>query len=701
MNVVTLEASGITSACKDFLSAEWSSYKKSGECKVGRVCVYSVGGPRGNSIAVLNSVASGLQECELLLRDVVDAKVAFDCPVLDSEVVVGADCSSFGEAVSRATDLIDVLSQSVLYHQCELLRSSLMHDADSHDWCNEKPYQEGEQVSTAIRMWIFHMQGVRNDLYRYSSPADAHSLLSGILSDTLNILVTRYMQATPSDRRVTQYRGDVLSILAMVAALLPSLVQHPSELFQGTLHHSPVLPLHRRAQLLLAVAAVKVAPLPLLVKHKKLLQTSTLRTGSSSFSAVNIISTPAWLTFLNKDLYPPEVVNMAQLPNNVATLHMMLQAASSAAPNWPLLVRSLVHKSLYGARALVCGLRDYWSGSRQQQPCGGALCAPHLCAPPLTPQTVYAAVVQVVYRCVDGRYLLRQLLFPDKINPASWDSLDRAQVWNSQRPPWHHVLVQLAVPVVIPAVQQVMKTLPPVAPAQPAHPSQASVRLEHHLTAWILQLFKGIETAADEIPECLVEVCRSMDQVVPPAVSPLGGHVICQVLVEALYSVINSRPSVSQLCEASAGVTEDQWNMFTAMAERLCSLTTDAFTAAVKAIYAATATRLGVDAEEEDEVSALPDPLCDFPSEQMAEVVSESLCSQVLAAVQGQHALGVIRTFLQHNLEWVQQQLETPPLLPLDPDTRQRPFPLLFAPEPLIYNPLYYHAMLFYAKFQQ
>ncbi|XP_018009234.1 uncharacterized protein LOC108666817 [Hyalella azteca] len=802
MNVVTLDISGITSACKDFLTAEWSSYKKSSECKVGVVCIYSVGGPRGNPASVLDSVACGLQECELLLKDVVDAKVASDCPVLESEVVVGADCSffiyperhrpdetpytkaytvgppppppagkrkkvviksaeeqyllmmeqvgnymldhikkmsqpavpsgnmkvqylliasatliknrlnyykdilrlpsskTFSETVNRASELTEVLSQSVFYYQCELLRSSLMHDTDSHDWLSDKQFQEGEQISTAVRMWIFHVQGIRNDLYRYCSPAAAHSLLSSIVSDTLNILITRYMQATPSDRRVLQYRGDVLAILGFVAALLPSLVRRPAELFTGELHRSAVLPLHRRALLLLSIAAVKAAPLPVLVKHRKLLQTSTLQTDSESSSAINICSTPAWLTFVNKELYPPGVTRIVQLPSNVATLHMMLAAASSPAPDWPLLVRSLVHESLFGARALLRGLRDFWSGARQEQPCGGALCAPHLCSPPLTPQTVYAAVVQIVYRCADGRYLLRQIMFPDKINPASWDSLDQAQVWNSQRPPWHHVLVQLAVPAVLPAVQQVVRTLPAEAPAQPAHPGQLSVRLEHHLTTWILQLLRGVEAAADDIPESLIEVCAAMDAAVPAAVKPVGGHVMSQVLVEALYSVINSRSSVSQLSESSKGVTEDQWNMLTAMAERLCALHSDAFIAALHAINSATAFRLGEEGGNEKD-RAVPNPLSTFPDEELAEAVAESLASQVLAAVQGQHALGIVRKFLQHNMEWVQQVLDVPSLLPLDQDLSPRSPSLVFAPEPLIYNPLYYHAMLFYAKFQQ
>jgi hypothetical protein len=63
-----------------------------------------------------------------------------------------------------------------------------------------------------------------------------------------------------------------------------------------------------------------------------------------------------------------------------------------------------------------------------------------------------------------------------------------------------------------------------------------------------------------------------------------------QVLVEAPY-IVNSRSSVSQLSESSKGVTEDQWNMLTAMAELLCALHSDAFIATLQVINSATAFR--------------------------------------------------------------------------------------------------------------
>lgn len=65
---------------------------------------------------------------------------------------------------------------------------------------------------------------------------------------------------------------------------------------------------------------------------------------------------------------------------------------------------------------------------------------------------------------------------------------------------------------------------------------------------------------------------RELQTAVPPTVYPAGGHVISHVVICSLYGVINSRKSVDALADSVDGVTDDQWNMLVAMAERLCSL---------------------------------------------------------------------------------------------------------------------------------
>lgn len=76
-------------------------------------------------------------------------------------------------------------------------------------------------------------------------------------------------EMSPSVARLPLYRGDVVSLLGLVAALLPSLVSCPEQVVGAGDLHSPVLALHRRAQLLLAVAAVKAAPIEMVTRYKQ------------------------------------------------------------------------------------------------------------------------------------------------------------------------------------------------------------------------------------------------------------------------------------------------------------------------------------------------------------------------------------------------------------------------------------------------
>ena len=72
--------------------------------------------------------------------------------------------------------------------------------------------------------------------------------------------------------------------------------------------------------------------------------------------------------------------------------------------------QALVSGGLAGGRALLGGLRDYWSAVRPPHPCEGALCYPHLCSPPVTPQTVYAALIQVTILCNNAIFTVKHIM---------------------------------------------------------------------------------------------------------------------------------------------------------------------------------------------------------------------------------------------------------------------------------------------------
>lgn len=603
-------------------------------------------------------------------------------------------------ALGRCGEVVEFMMQNVLSYNCDLL-SLLLHDAASHDWLSPKPYQEGARCSLTVQIWSFYMQGLRNDLWRYTSPRISESILASIFTDTLSLMVTRYAQIEASDVRLPQYSADVIAILTIVAAFLPSLVASPVMLFSVRIHESVALPIHRRADLLLKVAAVKCAPVENLARVFQKGFDSAVRRDSYPESLTRISSTPSWLTFLNPALFPRGKASLSYLGDSVAVYLTLLTAASRPQPQYSLIVRGLLMRRFLATKTILRGLQDAPGHVTCGEPCGGPLCMPHLCMPPLIPHTVYAAVAQILVQCIDWVPALCKIASPGIKESGLWDSLDRTQVWNVQRPPWHHALVQLLTPSVVGVVAEVLHSVPPQPPAKPAHPSQLSVRLEHHLAAWTLQLLTGMEGVADMVPLPVIFTAHNINGCLPPTIKPTGGHVITQLVVSALYSVINSRSSLDQLSDTP--ITDGQWDMMIAVGERLCSLHDGNYDTHIKRMTLALLSQL-----EDFEDSGEEDSLDEYTDEDVIESVCAALANTVLSSVQGQHAMVVVWEFLKRNMTWMQESLGAPSILPPSPEQQQQhqqhPLPrqaLNFAPDPLIYNPLYYYKRAIYTQLDQ
>ncbi|KAK8384883.1 hypothetical protein O3P69_014449 [Scylla paramamosain] len=607
------------------------------------------------------------------------------------EVLKQPTTKNLTAALGRCGEKVEFMMQNILSYNCDML-SLVLHDAPSHDWLSAKPYQEGACCSLTIQMWAFFMQGLRNDLWRFTSPRISESILASIFTDTLSLMVTRYSQIEMSDIRQPQYCADIIAILTIVASFLPSLIASPVMLFSVRIHESVALPIHRRADLLLKVAALKCAPIENLARVFQKGFDSAVKRNSYPESVTSIESTPAWLTFLNPALFPRGKTSLSYLGDQVAVYLTLLTAASRPQPQYSLIVRGLLMRNFLGTKTILRGLQDTPGQVTRGEPCGGPLCMPHLCTPPLIPHTVYAAVAQILVMCVDCVPVLCKIASPGIKESGLWDSLDRTQVWNVQRPPWHHALVQLLTPSVVGVVAEVLRAVPPQPPAKPAHPSQLSVRLEHHLAAWTLQLLTGMEGVANMVPLSVIYTAHAINGCLPPTIKPTGGHIITQLVVSAIYSVINSRSSLDQLSDTP--ITDGQWDMMIAVGERLCSLHDGNYDSHLKRMTIALLAQLE-DFEEENE----EDSLDEYTDEDVIESLCTALANTVLSSVQGQHALVVVWEFLKRNMEWMQESLGAPAILP--PAMEQPRPPLCFAPDPLLYNPLYYYKRAIYTQLDQ
>ncbi|KAB7498197.1 Uncharacterized protein Anas_11168 [Armadillidium nasatum] len=671
-----IEISKFVNSCKDFLHAEWTVYKKQGFIKPCPVCIYSIGSEDTIPVACIESVGNGFIEIERALREHFYLAVDMNSPIVSQDVMVWADgqitlfpprkqkpveepvpstakepksllppgppggrkprppptpraafmsaieqianymidhlkrvsescllagnikilyyvlssatlikcrimtyknvmrtplSKSLSTAVTRCNEMIEVITQHILNYHSDLIRSSIVHDAPSTDWTCVRAYEEDERISVCIQMWSFYMQGIRNDLWRSTSTKVGETILNNILVDTLSLFVHTRSSA-------------------------PS----PRHFFRGDIHDSVVFPIHRRMDLLLRVAALKCAPVETISK----VYSSGIRLSKSccvnSKEPTEIVSCPSWLTFLNRRLFPPDTRQLSSLPDEVAVYLTLHNAALRPYPNQGLILRIFHGKLPKGG------------------PCGGALCLGHLCTPPLIPHTVYSAAVQILISSYSSTHILSDIIQASIKDSGNWDSLDRMHVWNIQRPPWHHAFVQLIAVHITPVVAKVLEVLPAEPPAQPAHPSQLSIRLEHHLSAWTLQLIKGVGEMGDAIPRSLVYISETVNGMLPPTIKPVGGHVISQFVISAIYSIINSRSSLDQL-SSTGFITDGQWDMMIAVGERLCSLHDGNYNDALEKMTSALLQQLTVETETDDE------NLDDYTNEDVIEEVCQEM----------------------------------------------------------------------------
>ncbi len=104
---------------------------------------------------------------------------------------------SVKKSISELNDLADAISTQLQQYHCQLVFTTVLHDAESQDWTETtKTYFEGDRISIPIQFWGFHMQGLRSDLYNSLPPSMARATFAKVFDDSLGVLVARYCQVS-------------------------------------------------------------------------------------------------------------------------------------------------------------------------------------------------------------------------------------------------------------------------------------------------------------------------------------------------------------------------------------------------------------------------------------------------------------------------------------------------------------------------
>ncbi|KAM4808261.1 uncharacterized protein KIAA0825 homolog [Rhinophrynus dorsalis] len=266
----------------------------------------------------------------------------------------------FLAAVQRYQEFISNLQVQITSYCVNICATSILQDAESHHWDDNKAFYEGERCSFSIQMWHYFCCGLRHDLWTVLPPALAQEILKDVLEQTLALLTFRYFQAHPNYKRASQIRTDVMAILSCVENLLWSICSSVWEFVNPTQHAKNVIfKIHSYCNSLLTVMAVLSAPLETLQETFK----NYFNKLSSKPPEPTLVNQLQWLKYIKPNVFPSldNILRFERTPSagEMADQGQLKLLLSQPCCNWNLLLLTLLHPDCLIARTLLsCSISE-------------------------------------------------------------------------------------------------------------------------------------------------------------------------------------------------------------------------------------------------------------------------------------------------------------------------------------------------------
>lgn len=242
----------------------------------------------------------------------------------------------FPMLLHQFSELVDSVSDQITSYHDNAMCTVILQDAHSHNWTEKRPFFEDERCSFSVQMWNFHLQGLCQDLWYYCPPEKAQHLFSSILHNSLVTLTTRYGRATPSSRRIKQFRSDITAILLCTLSFLWSCCDSVRCLLDSRCAIPPFAAIHTLCSCLLTTLTVVTCPLETLCSH-------VLDEGSSNEDTTN--SATAWLSWLCPEVFKSHEGRLAALTDRQATFVLYKLVVNQPSPKWPLFLQALLSRN--------------------------------------------------------------------------------------------------------------------------------------------------------------------------------------------------------------------------------------------------------------------------------------------------------------------------------------------------------------------
>ncbi|MCJ8746813.1 hypothetical protein PDJAM_G00146070 [Pangasius djambal] len=255
--------------------------------------------------------------------------------------------------VQRSQEVTEAVHEHLTSYCVHVCATSILQDAESHYWSDDKSFYEGERCSFSIQMWHYFLSALRSDLWSTVSPLLAQQTLAQVLARTLELLLQRYSRAQPSFKRHPQIRMDITAILLCVEQLMWSVYDSLEELLRPEMPSETsrtwVSIIHSLCNQLLNVLVILTAPLTELYR--------TFQNGFSEESSItpadaHTCHTPFWLNIFNPTLFPLDLLR-GGVESESSALWLLNIVSSGPGFSPALLLQAILHHDCLLLRLLI------------------------------------------------------------------------------------------------------------------------------------------------------------------------------------------------------------------------------------------------------------------------------------------------------------------------------------------------------------
>ncbi|XP_033121193.1 uncharacterized protein KIAA0825-like isoform X2 [Anneissia japonica] len=351
----------------------------------------------------------------------------------------GKENSCFVSLRQQFLEVIDELADKLVSYHVTTLCNILLHDADSHNYTDQRAFYEDERCSFSVQMYHLHLESVKHDWSMWLPGHLMQKMMMSVVERSLSKLAHRYSLVKPSYKRMRQMRVDITALLFIIYNNMLTFCDSVCDVMgQAEFHAS--------CQCLLRVIAVVTSPLDVLCKafHRSLKHEK-----HQVFSMI-----PSWLQCVAPSLFPFDVVEFSNLPDKSA-VHIIVSILSrQPCVNLSLTLQALTMRESVLAKILCEQLDEL----NEQSSCVGLGCSgiKCLCSLMQPEKSILMPIARLLATCNEQPQCLANVLVPIIEKGGGCGNLPGKR---EEVPPWLLYIKQLFAPQIERLIKSCVKDL--------------------------------------------------------------------------------------------------------------------------------------------------------------------------------------------------------------------------------------------------